>query len=345
MVEHTGVQCDGCGVSPIVGIRYKCSVLPDFDYCSVCEERLDHEHAFLQIKQPGGAPEVLITILNEDEKAAKGKDEEEKKGDEPKQTDFENLFKQFAESGFGGFGGCGGGRGFGRGGRGGRGGFGGCGRGGFRKIVSEFVEKMGIDPAEVEQHFGHKFGGRGGCRGGNPIWREKRAIINKKPEEVLEIIPGSCVITEVQVTNGTDWPWKPGCQITMADEQSEDVIPIETFRIPVETRLEGNQSERFEIPLTVLDHMIAGDKIYEIFVTFRGPGGKSFGQKIPIKIKVVSPGTKTSTMTEADMWKLAIKLHESGLGNVKKCLQVVKEYNGDEAECIKVLSIPGGEEE
>jgi len=214
LVEHTGVQCDGCGVSPITGIRYKCSVLPDFDYCGVCEERLDHEHAFLQIKQPGGAPEVLITILNEDEKAAKGKEEEEKKGDEPKQNDFENLFNQFAAGGFGGFGGrgCGG-----RGGRG-RGGFGRGGRGGFGKIVSEFVEKMGIDPAEVEQHFGHRFGGRGGCHGGNQIWREKRAIINKKPEEVIEIIPGSCVIAEVEVTNGTHWPWKPGCQITMADE-------------------------------------------------------------------------------------------------------------------------------
>jgi len=124
-----------------------------------------------------------------------------------------------------------------------------------------------------------------------------------------------------------------------------DLIPIETFRIPVETRLEGQQSEKFEIPLTVLDHMIAGDKIYEIYVTFRGPGGKAFGQRIPIKIKVVSPGTKTTTMTEADQWKLAIKLHESGFGNVKKCLSVVKKYNGDEADCIKHLSNPEGEEE
>jgi hypothetical protein len=26
-------SCDGCGVEDIEGIRYKCSVCPDFDYC------------------------------------------------------------------------------------------------------------------------------------------------------------------------------------------------------------------------------------------------------------------------------------------------------------------------
>lgn len=46
------VQCNGCGKQPIRGIRYKCSVLKDFDYCSVCEERLSHEHPFLQITEP-----------------------------------------------------------------------------------------------------------------------------------------------------------------------------------------------------------------------------------------------------------------------------------------------------
>lgn len=50
-VEHKAA-CDGCGTYPIKGIRYKCSVLKDFDFCSVCEERIQHPHAFLKIRNP-----------------------------------------------------------------------------------------------------------------------------------------------------------------------------------------------------------------------------------------------------------------------------------------------------
>lgn len=49
-VIHEHVTCDGCGMKPIVGIRYKCSICPDFDYCSTCEQNIDHVHPFLKIK-------------------------------------------------------------------------------------------------------------------------------------------------------------------------------------------------------------------------------------------------------------------------------------------------------
>lgn len=35
---HHGFICDGCEVGPIVGNRYKCSVLEDFDWCENCEQ-------------------------------------------------------------------------------------------------------------------------------------------------------------------------------------------------------------------------------------------------------------------------------------------------------------------
>ena len=66
-VVHDRVCCDGCNVSPIVGHRYKCSVCQDFDFCSNCEETKEHPHAFLKIRKAGGAPAVMITILNEEE--------------------------------------------------------------------------------------------------------------------------------------------------------------------------------------------------------------------------------------------------------------------------------------
>jgi len=49
---HSYVTCDGCGVKPIVGVRYKCSVCDDFDYCEVCEATKEHAHEFLKIKAP-----------------------------------------------------------------------------------------------------------------------------------------------------------------------------------------------------------------------------------------------------------------------------------------------------
>ena len=49
-----------------MGIRYKCSICKDFDYCEICEERLGHEHPFLKIKKAGGAPDVMIAMVNDD---------------------------------------------------------------------------------------------------------------------------------------------------------------------------------------------------------------------------------------------------------------------------------------
>mmetsp|Transcript_86273 Transcript_86273/g.118954 ORF Transcript_86273/g.118954 Transcript_86273/m.118954 type:complete len:258 (+) Transcript_86273:59-832(+) len=77
---HEGVSCDGCGVNPIVGIRYKCSVRKNYDLCAKCEDRLDNEHAFLKISVPGGAPDVMITMLNEEE-VQPATQQEERKGE------------------------------------------------------------------------------------------------------------------------------------------------------------------------------------------------------------------------------------------------------------------------
>ena len=51
-IVHQKVTCDGCKVFPIRGIRYKCTVCPDFDYCEKCEETVEHNHVFMKIKKP-----------------------------------------------------------------------------------------------------------------------------------------------------------------------------------------------------------------------------------------------------------------------------------------------------
>lgn len=49
---HPNVICDGCN-GPVVGTRYKCSVCPDYDLCSVCEGKgLHREHSKLIFPNP-----------------------------------------------------------------------------------------------------------------------------------------------------------------------------------------------------------------------------------------------------------------------------------------------------
>ena len=47
---HQHVRCDGCSVIPIRGIRYKCSICPDFDYWEEWENLKYHLHPILKIK-------------------------------------------------------------------------------------------------------------------------------------------------------------------------------------------------------------------------------------------------------------------------------------------------------
>ena len=58
---HFGVKCDGCGVFPIVGCRYKCGVCDNFDYCEECEKKLskEHGHPLLKIRDPGMKIDII----------------------------------------------------------------------------------------------------------------------------------------------------------------------------------------------------------------------------------------------------------------------------------------------
>lgn len=44
-VQHIGVVCDGCGASPIVGTRFKCTSCPDYDLCQGCHEKRTELHS------------------------------------------------------------------------------------------------------------------------------------------------------------------------------------------------------------------------------------------------------------------------------------------------------------
>ncbi len=207
-VVHTNVECDGCGVNPIVGPRYKSVVDKNFDYCGKCEDRLGHEHAMLKITKDNGAPDVMIAMLGETEGGDKAPQEEAK---DP-MTFVRQMYEQFA----------GGHKRGGRGGHGGRGG--GCGgRGGrkFQDMFKNFVEKLGegnFSAEDLQQKFKECSENWGQNFHGKQPWKEARAVVQKKPEDVIEISPGMTKFADITVLNDTYWPWKPGCTLALADE-------------------------------------------------------------------------------------------------------------------------------
>lgn len=60
-VVHENFICDGCGMAPIKGVRYMCSVCSNFDLCENCERDGVHAgHCLLKIRKPEYAPAKLI---------------------------------------------------------------------------------------------------------------------------------------------------------------------------------------------------------------------------------------------------------------------------------------------
>ncbi|KAI9381316.1 hypothetical protein POPTR_015G084000v4 [Populus trichocarpa] len=49
---HRGVQCDGCGVHPITGPRYKSKVKEDYDLCSICFAEMGNEADYIKMDRP-----------------------------------------------------------------------------------------------------------------------------------------------------------------------------------------------------------------------------------------------------------------------------------------------------
>lgn len=51
-IFHRGVRCDGCGVHPITGPRYKSKVKDDYDLCSVCFAGMGTASDYVRIDRP-----------------------------------------------------------------------------------------------------------------------------------------------------------------------------------------------------------------------------------------------------------------------------------------------------
>jgi hypothetical protein len=76
-VSHSYVTCDGCGVSPLVGVRYRCSMCPNYDLCETCLVSLertadsplnnkvhDPSHLFLRIAKTTEVNAAYPVVVN-----------------------------------------------------------------------------------------------------------------------------------------------------------------------------------------------------------------------------------------------------------------------------------------
>jgi len=65
---HHNVTCDMCHESPITGLRYKCTVCPDFDMCEKCEAKRLHpaEHPVIKLRTERQLPPQLPPFFQGD---------------------------------------------------------------------------------------------------------------------------------------------------------------------------------------------------------------------------------------------------------------------------------------
>ena len=63
---HTHVTCDECGLSPIVGVRYKCSVREDYDLCETCESQNTQPYPMIKIYSQEQAPLAILIAVGDD---------------------------------------------------------------------------------------------------------------------------------------------------------------------------------------------------------------------------------------------------------------------------------------
>lgn len=60
--SHEGITCNGCNMNPIKGVRFKCKVCDNYDYCENCfYTKMNHRHYFNRIVETGWSFQIFVT--------------------------------------------------------------------------------------------------------------------------------------------------------------------------------------------------------------------------------------------------------------------------------------------
>lgn len=115
-------------------------------------------------------------------------------------------------------------------------------------------------------------------------WRNKRAQLISAPE-ILSGTPGSKITAVVELKNGTNWPYKPGCKLQSYFEgKAADFL--EPVLIPIEGVPEPNEQFKITIPIQIRPSALVGQGEFVADFYVQGPAGWSFGEKISLKVKI-----------------------------------------------------------
>ena len=136
----------------------------------------------------------------------------------------------------------------------------------FTKLIQEYSAHIGANKDHMIVENKER---RSGADGEplNQAFNEQRAIIQEKPEDVIEIAVGSTQQAEIQVFNDTYWPWKKGCKL--ASEIEQVGCPIEPISVLIEDQVRGKQPLKISVPLTIkADYAGSDNSVHMIKLAF-----------------------------------------------------------------------------
>ena len=312
--SHKNVACDGCGKSPIEGVRYKCSVCEDFDYCQECEETKEHPHAFLKIKKGDQAPKVIITAVNDQMAGLSIGNPSWNPPHMPlSHMDDMQAWKAWQDqmqawgqmqAGRGGFG---------------RGGFGrNCCRGPWSAHFNQMQAASGW-----EGPGGHKI---------------KRGRIIKSPKEILIGSASKTIYFQVELRNSTHWPYKPGCNfVSLFNADLKDAV--EEVKMPVE-QIQAMTNYTLTVPLKIKESAIPCEltennkEFYVAMFSLQGPKGFAFGETVSVKLRIIKELEDVEIYTRVMQ---LIEAHPNGQYDFEEVVEAFKATGYDSKKSLQMV--------
>jgi len=118
-------------------------------------------------------------------------------------------------------------------------------------------------------------------------------------------------------------------------DEENSINPIEMVNVPISFNVAGQQKFKLIVPLKAVDHAVSDGKVHSVHLSFRGPHGNTFGERITFKVLIKAANEQ---FDEMQLYTLALKLHnELKLGSFDDCVEAARTNKCDEAKTVIYL--------